>query len=140
MADPPSWLADLVNNAATHVYAVDILAPLGCHYYHNRARDQWEVTLFASRTVTVGGKRDGRVTPSRFRTDLTGLMEIFGDEALCNWQALSLGPDDDLGPHISIESQFEDHSVWLRILATAPPRYEEGRSVHAYTMKLEDHW
>ncbi len=137
---PPSWLARLADNVASQFYAADILAPLGCHYYHNKALDQYEVTLFASRTEIVGGKFDGVQTESRFNLDLKGLMNLFRDVITCHWQPQLLGPDDELGPHISIEGTYENRSVWLRVLAKPPERYSAGREAIAYEMRLKDIW
>ena len=140
MASPPKWLAELVDRVSEQIYAVDVLAPLGCHFYRNKTLNQWEVTLFASRTATIGGKQDGRVTASRFNVDLRRLLQVFPDSVECHWQALSLGPDDQLGPHLSIEGEYKGHLFWLRVLAVAPRQIDIGRTADAYSMRLVDHW
>lgn len=140
MSAPPSWLAEMAEGVAATLYAVDVLAPLGCHRYHNRALDQWEVTLFAAKTETIGGRYDGRKSPSKFHVDVCALFELFTPVTAFHWQALSLGPDDDLGPHLSLEGVYQGHSVWLRILASAPSHYRIGRLADAYTLRLEDVW
>ena len=57
MANPPDWLSELANAVAGDILPVDILAPVGCHYWTNGAI--WEVTLFVSKTETQGGACDG---------------------------------------------------------------------------------
>jgi hypothetical protein len=140
MAAPPAWLAHLTNEITPHLHALDVLAPVGCHYYHNRARDEWELTLFISSTETVGGEFDGRISSSKFHVDVQGLLHVFSTIESFHWQALPLGPEDELGPHLSVEGTYQEQTVWLRILATSPDRFEPGRLVHARTMKLEDVW
>jgi hypothetical protein len=119
---------------------LDVLAPLGCHYYYNEPAEQWEVALFASNTEVVGGKRDGSLKPSRFSVDLQRVIAEFDSVSALHWQTLSMGPADELGPHLSLEGTFESRSVWLRILAHAPARFESGRYFRLYEMRLEDIW
>lgn len=119
---------------------VDILAPIGCHCYHNRAIDQWELTLFASATETVGGQYDGRRTTSRFVLNLENILDNFDTVNKFHWQAHALGPLDDLGPHLSIEGTVDGHSVWLRVLASPPEEVDAGRTFEAYSLRLTDHW
>ncbi len=140
MTSPPVWIAKLANELSLHLCAVDLLSPLGCHFYHNKALDQWEVTLFASRTHIVGGPLDGREKSSSFHVDLQGVHETFDEVLNFHWQPQSLGGEDDLGPHVAVEGTFDGRSVWVRILAESPERYEAGRHVHAYDYRVEDKW
>lgn len=120
--------------------AVDVLAPLGCHYHHNRALDQWEVTIFVGGTEIVGGELDGQIRFSKFHLDLRELFDLFDFVDEFHWQAARMGPDDDLGPHVSVEGAVEGRSVWLRVLAYPPARFSKGRNLIADTLKLEDVW
>jgi hypothetical protein len=43
-----------------------------------------------------------------------------------HWHAQGFGPDDDDGPHISIEGTYQGHYVWLRVLEAAPDDEEPG--------------
>ena len=122
------------------MHSVDIPPPIGCHYYFNKVSDQWEVSLFAANTETIGGERDGCVSYSRFGLDLKELMTAFDEIATCSWQALSLGSDDEVGPHVSLEGTFEGHNVWLRVLAQPPARFRTGRYLKAYELRFEDAW
>ncbi len=140
MIRPPNWLAETVNRVATRFHSADSLAPLGCHYYHDEQHGIWEVTIFVSRTETVGGELDGKFTNSRFSVDLTGLESIFSEIERFSWQAASLGDDDDLGPHLAVEGRIKGHHVWLRIVANPPPQYEAGRIADAYDMQFRDRW
>lgn len=140
MSAPPPWIAKLANDLSVHLRAFDLLSPLGCHYYRNKALDQWEVTLFASRTQVVGGPLDGREKVSAFHVDLRGVAEAFDHVLQFHWQTHSLGKEDDLGPHVAVEGTYEGRSVWVRILGESPARYETGRNVHAYDHRVEDTW
>jgi hypothetical protein len=130
----------MIDEVAIHVCAFDVLSPLGCHYRHNPTDQRWEVTLFASSTETVGGPRDGRKTASKFHLNLSGLVEFFPDVDKFYWQALSLGDEDELGPHVSIEAAYKGNPVWLRILAAPPADFEPGRYAHARDGQLENLW
>lgn len=137
---PPTWLAGMMNQVTEQVLAADVLAPLGCHCYHNLALDEYEVTLFASLTEILGGELDGHLTASRFHLDILGLQQVFTEVHQLHWQSHSLGEEDELGPHVSIEGEFAGKTVWLRILAFPPERYEHGRMMNVYEGKLHDLW
>jgi hypothetical protein len=130
----------MANEVAAQMQPLDLLAPLGCHHYHDRDRNQWEVTLFAANTATVGGRCDGQITPSKFSVDLCELQGIFTETKSVHWQSVSLGPGDQLGAHVSLEADYNGHSVWLRILASAPPHIQTGRTANANTMQIEEDW
>lgn len=136
----PTWLNSLASAAAEHIHGVDILSPLGCHSYHNQARDEFELTLFASRTQVVGGRLDGREVGSNFDVNIGAVMDLFDAPPKVGWQALAKGEEDQLGPHISFEGSYMGQAVWLRILGEAPERYEHGRHLNINTLKLEDLW
>ncbi|MEX0715077.1 MAG: hypothetical protein WD066_00750 [Planctomycetaceae bacterium] len=140
MPVPPSWLSHLADQVAQRLRAADILAPLGCHYYRNRVLDQWEVTIFAGSTEIVGGELDGELRYSNFQLDLRELFGLFDLVDTFHWQADQMGPDDELGPHVSVEGSFEGHPVWLRVLARPPARFPKGRNLLTDTLKLEDVW
>jgi hypothetical protein len=122
------------------LYPMDILSPIGCHFFYNKKNQQWEVSLFASATEIVGGEKDGIVNSSNFSADLKSIAGIFTEVHRLDWQALSNGSEDEVGPHISFEGNYEGHEVWLRILASAPKRFEAGRKVNVYECQLEDVW
>ena len=140
MTSTPQWLTELANEALASVLAIDLLAPVGCHHYHNKAIDEWEVSLFASTTEIVGGQRDGERCSSKFLLDLKSLVQIFDSVQNLHWQALSLDSDDELGPHISLEGIYRGHKVWLRVLSTAPERFQSGRRASVYSLRLEEIW
>jgi hypothetical protein len=138
MVGLPHWLRDFANSVALRMTPMDLMSPLGCHIY--RAEGVWEVTLFASSTEIVGGNHDGVRRPSKFSVDLHGVCELFTEVTAFNWQALSLGPDDELGAHISIEGNYNGHDIWLRVLSKAPRRFEPGRQSMVYQLSLEETW
>lgn len=135
---PPAWLAELANHVTAVIRPADVMSPLGCHYQF--VDGVWEVTIFASMTEIVGGERDGLRFPSRFSIDLQALLLLFDEVATAEWQVLPLGPEDDLGAHLSIEGTYGEQPVWLRIPAQAPQRFEIGRYANVYEMRFVDMW
>ena len=131
-------LQKFADAVALQMNPVDLLAPVGCHFCF--VDDTWEVTLFASSTQIVGGKKDGVLRHSRFHVDLRGVIDLFSEIWSLTWQPLSLAADDELGPHLSIEGLFAEHPVWLRILARAPKRFDPGRRAIVYDATWEETW
>lgn len=140
MAPPPEWLARLANSVAEEMHPVDLLAPVGCHHFHDADAECWEISIFAARTAVAGGPNDGAITHSGFHVDLSQLQTLFDDVVAFHWQALPLSTNDDIGSHIAIEGIFEGHRVWLRVLALAPDQFPVGRQADAYAMRLDDLW
>ena len=140
MPAPPTWLNTMANHVASLMYDVDVLSPIGCHFFHHLSRDEWEVTLFASNTEIVGGEWDGVLAPSKFCFDILKLGEIFQEVRDLFWQALPVDFDDQLGSHVSIEATYEGHQVWVRILAESPEEFEPGRRIQTYDFNLKEIW
>ena len=140
---PPEWIermADLVTEA---FHSDDVLAPIGCHFHcHDDQlnQPQWEVTLFVSHTEFFGGALDGQRAVSRYMLDLKKVMSAFDAVESFYWQAQSMAEDDQIGPHVGLEGDFEGNSVWLRIAAEQPDQFEPGRTVDAYAKVVEDNW
>ena len=135
---PPDWLSELANAVAGEILPVDILAPVGCHYWTNGAI--WEVTLFVSKTETQGGPCDGRLSWSRFTFDIQSLYRLFDAITSLQWQALPFDDDDEFGAHLLCEGIYEGESVSLRVLSRPPERFEVGRTADPYGNKLNDEW
>ncbi|MFK7777546.1 MAG: hypothetical protein QM501_05435 [Gimesia sp.] len=140
MPAPPSWLNTMANHVASLMSDVDVLSPIGCHFFQNKSRDEWEVSLFASNTEIVGGEWDGVMAPSKFCFDILSLGSIFDEVHALNWQALPVDDDDQLGCHISIEATYKGHQVWVRVLAESPEEFEPGRRIQAYEFNLKEIW
>ena len=139
MASPPAWLVELANKAAAEIQPVDGPSPISCHFfYSDDPIIQWEVSLFASGTEIVGGKLDGALRPTKFTVNLQNLFDILCEVSSFHWQALSMGDDDELGPHISVEGTYQGHSVWLRLLSHPPRRFQTRDSAEANEILLED--
>ena len=140
---PPEWTSALAGAIAEHLVAASIPAPIGAHV--QKAVDEtgpevWEVSLFYGKTEIVGGPRDGKQTDTPFWLDLTGLGRVFDYVEGLTWQAAALGPEDDLGPHVAIEGEFEGHRVRVRILAAAPDRFPPARSADTLRGTFVDLW
>jgi hypothetical protein len=140
MTRPPTWLEETTNRVAAQFRSADSLAPSGCHFYHDELRDLWEVTIFVSRTETLGGEFDGKLTNSRFSVDLMGLEAILSEVHCFSWQAVSMGEEDDLGPHLALEGLVGEHKIWLRIVGHPPRQFEAGRIADVYDNQFFDQW
>lgn len=138
MDHTPEWLSQLADRVAAQIVAVDLAAPVGCHYALVNGR--WEVTIFAGSTEVVGGPHDGRYRPSRFFLDIQGLLEYFDSIDSLAWQAQGLGAEDEVGPHLSIEGTCEGHAVWLRVPAYAPRRFPPSRRADPNRELWEEVW
>jgi hypothetical protein len=138
MASIPEWIEELANGVASYMTPVDFLAPIGCHFCC--VDGQWEITLFAAATEVVGGRKDGVKRPSNFTMDLARVFELFNEVTTFHWQALSLGTDDDLGAHVSLEGICQGQPVWLRVLSRAPRRFEPGRQARIYDQRWNEVW
>lgn len=138
MSQPPEWASSLADRLAEYFSTFDVLSPLGCHICE--VGEVWEITLFASRTEILGGAQDGRLRPSRFHLNLSGLLQMFDAIESAYWQALKVGDDDELGPHIGVEGIYQGHRVWLRIPSQAPKQFPVGRRVNASQQRWEDLW
>jgi len=138
MSAPPEWLKSFADKAALEMQPADVLAPVGCHFCH--VEGTWEVSLFASSTEVVGGKQDGLLRFSRFRMDLRALMDLFSEVEDVSWQALPMGPEDELGAHVAVGGTYAGNRVWLRILAQPPRRFSHGRRAISYEPAWEETW
>jgi len=128
----------LADEAGAALIAVDVLAPLGCHFCE--ADGVWEITLFASHTEILGGPNDGGVRPSRFHVDFKALLVLFDEVESAYWQAQGLGADDEVGPHVGIDGIYQGHRVWLRIPSLAPRRFPAGRHALVQPETWEELW
>ena len=139
---PPKWLGELATLAKQAFHSQSQLAPVGCHFHRNDEAEtpQWEVTLFVSSTEVCGGARDGQCVFSRFMVDLRELMAAFDVVESCYWQAQTMTDDDQLGPHVGGEGRFQGHSVWLRITAQPPSKFEPGRVYDQASNELQNRW
>jgi hypothetical protein len=138
MTNPPEWLAEFTDRVTALIMAVDVLAPIGCHFCCEAG--VWEVTLFAARTEVLGGPRDGQQRSSRFFLDLAGLTRLFDSVTAFHWQAHSLGKSDDLGAHVAIEGDVDGKPVWLRIPSHAPAMFDPGRVALMHDRRWEEAW
>ena len=140
MSSLPAWIEQLTVSVIERIQPIDLMAPIGCHVFHDLELNEWELTLFAARTEVVGGRCDGKITSSKFVLDLKELGELFSTVTRIQWQSHSIDQDDELGPNVSVEGMYDGHRVWLRILANSPERFETGRYVHSEELRIENAW
>ncbi len=138
MANPPNWLSELVNAVASEILPVDVLAPVGCHFWTNDSI--WEVTIFVGKTEIQGGAQDGQLSWSRFAFDIQALYAILDDISSMYWQAMPFADDDDFGAHLLCEGTYAGHTVSLRVLSRPPERFEVSRTADTYGNEFRDEW
>ena len=114
------------------------MGPIGCHVH--RGPVSWEVTVFASLTEVVSGPHDGRLFGSRFEVNLKKLLEVFSDISAMHWQCQGVGPEDELGAHLSIEGHYGNELVWVRIPAISPERFGPGRKMLVIQRRWQEVW
>ena len=136
----PAWLRWFVNDAMRGIVDRYTTAPIGCHYFHDKDLDVWEISLFVSRTEICGGSADGKQVPSGLQIDIAAVCSAFDSAPSAHWQAEKICHDDELGSHLSFEGVARGFSVWLRILQDPPHWTGPGRLVHASCGTIEDVW
>ena len=137
----PDWLAKLANQIAAHLEplgTMEPMGPIGCHYHLGPAG--WEVTVFTASTEVVGGPHDGRTFGEVFEVDLKMLMSLFSSVTSVRWQSQSLGDEDELGAHLSIEGLYGEEPVCVRIPAVSPGRFGPGRKMLVYRRRWQEVW
>jgi hypothetical protein len=141
---PPEWLRELAGALAEHLVAAALPAPLGAHVQHTTDAEApqgvWELSIFYGKTDVVGGPQDGLQTDTPFWLDLAGVLKAFNRLDAIFWQSASLGPNDDLGPHVAIEGEYRGQAVRVRVLAAAPPQFPAARSADTIRGTFLDLW
>jgi hypothetical protein len=135
---PPEWLQNLIQRITTCLEPFDDGSPVGCHI--SLQPEGWEATLFVSRIEILGGEFDGESHPGPFLLDVAGTLRAFDHVERCWWQPFSVAPDDDLGPHLSIEGRQAGEPVWVRIAAEQPAPIESGRVANVKSGRIERRW
>ena len=114
------------------------MGPIGCHYHLGPAG--WEITIFAALAEIVGGPHDGQVFGTQFAIDLRALLSVFSRVDGMHWQSQSLGTEDELGAHLSIEGFYGEEPVFVRIPAISPERFEPGYKMLVHDQRWQDVW
>ena len=138
MSSRPEWLTELTNGVCSALYAAEEMPPIGCHVA--KSGETWEISLFISPTEIVGGEHDGERLSCLFFLDLLELMHLFDVVESVNWQPHELNENDELRNHVSVTGYYHGHSIWLRVLADSPERFEPGRFAHLNEQKIHDTW
>ena len=136
MPNPPEWISSLANSVATCLEPIEPMPPLGCHYH--QCETAWEISIFPSQTEIVGGPDDGHQTAPRFQVDILAVANHFTEVHAMTWQSKSVGDEDQLGCHLSIEGIHSGESVSIRILKAAPDCFDPGRKAmtnHGYLIE-----
>ena len=139
-SNPPAWLRWFVNDAIRGIVDRQVVAPVGCHYFHDLDADVWEISLFVSRTEVCGGPADGRTVPTGLQIDIAAVCVAFDSPPVTYWQAERIADNDDLGNHLSFEGVARGVFVWLRIMQHPPDWTAPGRLLFAGSGRLEDVW
>lgn len=140
---PSDWLNALSNAVSECLLPAAAPSPIGAHVQtatDDAGRELSEVSLFYGATEVVGGSNDGQRSETPFWLDLAGLRAVFDRVDEFTWQASPLGPEDDLGPHIAIEGEFEGRPVRLRMLSRSPAQFPAARTADARRGVLVEQW
>lgn len=136
----PEWVNALTDAVTPHLIAAGPPSPVGAHLQEGGGTEPCEVSLFYGGTEILGGARDGERTDLPFWLDLAGLTREFDRVERLSWQAVRLGPNDDLGPHVAIEGTFEGRPVRVRVLAASPAAFGPARSADTLRGTFVEHW
>jgi len=121
---PSAWMTELVEGVAGCMEAHSPMGPLGWRYHEDE--ELVELVIYPTPVELVGGEHDGTIVIPGFSLDVQALQAVFERVTALDWHAQDVGPDDDDGPHISLEGTYQGHAVWLRVLAEAPDDEEPG--------------
>ena len=134
MSNPLIWMQELINRVTDSVTPFDSATKLACHFFYSTGFDEWEVTLFpdssqfggrladylpANPQFDVSSLGESQITDA-LSVDAFDLMQVFSSITDCSWQTKIVASDDDVGPHLSVEGEFEGNNVWLRIASNPP--------------------
>jgi hypothetical protein len=101
-------------------------SPMGALGWRYHEEDLVELVVYPTPVELVGGEQDGTIVIPGFSLDVQALQAVFERVTALDWHAQDVGPDDEDGPHISLEGTYQGHAVWLRVLAEAPDDEEPG--------------
>ena len=121
---PSAWLDTLVEEVADCMEAHQPMGAMGWRYQEED--ESVELIVYATPVALVGGAHDGAIVVPGFSLDVQALQALFEGVTALQWQAHGFGPDDEEGPHLSLEGTYQGHHVWLRVLAEAPDDEEPG--------------
>jgi hypothetical protein len=127
MRQLPAWLDALVDIVAASMTAHGPIGPLGLRY--REEEQHWEVIVYPLPLEMIGGAYDGGLAAPNFTLQLPSLLAAFGQVDSVNWEALGAGSEDI--PCLSIEGSYQQHALWLRLLAYAPDDVGPGLKVDA---------
>src|SRR5580765_836507 len=98
------------------------MGPLAMRYREEEGF--WEVWIYPAPVELVGGAQDGAMVAPGFELDLEQLRDSFESVVAFGWNALGL--NDEEGPHVYVEGDFQGREVYLQMLAYAPEDEEPG--------------
>jgi hypothetical protein len=104
--------------------AHSLMGALGWRYQEDE--ELGELVVYPTPVELVGGEHDGAIVMPGFSLDVQALQAVFERVTALSWHAQDVGPDDEDGPHFSLEGTYQGHAVWLRVLAEAPDDEEPG--------------
>jgi hypothetical protein len=130
-------MRELVKRVTDAVTPFDDVTELACHFFHSTSNvEEWEITLFPD-TPQFGGRLTNYSANNALSVDVFALMQVFGTISNCNWQSQVLADDDELGPHLSLEGEYEENNVWLRIASNPPSRLLNETHCDRNTQRVE---
>ena len=129
MTQPPAWLEALVELVAKAIEGHDTMGPFG--YRYRQEDDQgWAILLYPTPIELLDAAEEERTLASPgFSLDIHQLQGVFEDVHELYWNAHGFDPRGLDGPSILIEGSYENHNVYLEVLAYAPEDEPPGMQV-----------
>jgi hypothetical protein len=121
---PSAWMTALVEGVAGCMEAHGPIGGLEWRYHEDE--ELLELVVYPTPVKLVGGEHDGTIVLPGFSLDVLALQAVFERVTALHWHAHDWGPDDEDGPHLSLEGIYQGYAVWLRVLAEAPDDEEPG--------------
>jgi hypothetical protein len=125
-AEDPDWLDDLLRAVAAGVVASRPVESLAYRYCPHQFIRQLHVCPAARTGNTVG---------PGWAVDVERLREAFDKIDGCGWYAAP--PEEGERPYLWIEGEFDDHEVFLRVLADAADTPEKGKGYQTWRPSLK---
>ena len=119
---PSAWLNALVEAVADCMEAHTPMGAMGWRYQEED--ESVELLVYATPVALVGGAHDGAIVVPGFSLDVQALQAVFARVTVLQWQAHGFGPDDEEGPHLSLN--------WLRVLGTTEIPQIDQRIRHQF--------
>ena len=125
MTKAPSWLAKVVENAASNIVPRGIMGPLGCAYLSPaETNGSWEVAIYPTPAEVYAGPMDGTSICPMYAWNLQPIINQFDSMPSIGWSNCSNDKSRFQGSELAMKGTMEDIPVLLRLF-NVPPSNED---------------